>query len=73
MQPINQSQPKSLSQIVEEFKEDIKAGELMDILEALRTLKRGSGWGRVELKYLSGDLDNIDIGITRKPKKKALS
>lgn len=66
----NQHPPKSLSQIFEDFKEDIKAGELMDILEALRTLKRGSGWGGIELKYLSGELNDIDIRITRKPKKK---
>ena len=61
---------KSLNQIAEEFKEDLKPGELMDLLEAVRTLKRGSGWGGIELKYLNGDLDNIEIKITRKPKKK---
>jgi hypothetical protein len=69
MQPSPQP-PKSLSQLAEEFKDDVKAGELQDILEALRALKRGSGWGRIELKYLNNELDNIEIGITRKPKKK---
>lgn len=69
MQP-NPQPPKSLSQVVEEFKDDLKPGELMDLLEALRALKRGSGWGGIELKYLNGELDNIEIKITRKPKKK---
>lgn len=69
MQP-NPLTPKSLNQVAEEFKEDVQAGELQDILEALRALKRGSGWGRIELKYLNNQLDNIEIGITRKPKKK---
>lgn len=69
MQP-NPLMPKSLNQVAEEFKEDVQAGELQDILEALRALKRGSGWGRIELKYLNNQLDNIEIGITRKPKKK---
>lgn len=69
MQP-NPLTPKSLNQVAEEFKEDVQAGELQDILEALRALKRGSGWGRIELKYLNNQLDNIEIGITHKPKKK---
>ena len=69
MQPQNPP-PKSLSQIVDEFKEDIQASELMDILEAMRTLKRGSGYGRVELFYLDKVIDTIEINIKRKPKAK---
>jgi len=55
---------------VDEFKEDIQASELMDILEAMRTLKRGSGYGRVELFYLDKVIDTIEINIKRKPKAK---
>lgn len=69
MQP-NPLTPKSLNQIAEEFKDDVKPGELQDLLEAVRTLKRGSGWGRIEVIYLSSELDTIDITIKRKPKKK---
>lgn len=69
MQPLQQP-AKSLSEIVNEYKEFVASGELQDILESLKALKLGSGWGRVELKYLNRDLDNIEIGITKKPKKK---
>lgn len=69
MQP-NPLTLKSLSQVAEEFKDDVKPGELTDLLEAVRTLKRGSGWGRVEIIYLNSDMDTIDITIKRKPKKK---
>lgn len=65
MQP---NPPKSLSQIIEEFSADLKPGELLDLLEAVRTLKRGSGYGRVELFYNNREIDTIEINIKRKPK-----
>lgn len=66
----NQPQPtKSLSEIVQEFINDIKPGELIDILEAVRTLKRGSGWGVVNMIYLNSEVDTIEISIKRKPRK----
>jgi hypothetical protein len=68
--PTPQKTPiKSLSQIVEEFKDDIFPGELMDILKAVSTLKRGSGWGRIEIVYLNKELDTIEVSIKLKPKK----
>lgn len=70
MQQANQKPPRSLSQLIEEFREDITPAELEDILESLRALKRGSGWGGIEMKYLNGDLDTIEVKITRKTKKK---
>ena len=63
-------QAKSLGQIAEEFAHDIMPGELMDVLEAIRTLKRGSGWGMTSMTYLNSELDTIEINIKRKPKKK---
>ena len=69
MQP-NPLTPKSLNQVIEDYKNDVRPGELMDLLEAVRTLKRGSGWGRIEVIYLASELDTIDITIKRKPKKK---
>ena len=57
-----------MGQIADEFKDDIPEGEMMDLFEAVRTLKRGSGWGRIELIYKM-DLTDIDITIKRKPRK----
>lgn len=65
---INQ-QTKSHSDIAKDYEKDVLAGELMDILEAVRTLKLGSGWGKIELVYLGSEVNDIDIHIKRKPKK----
>ena len=69
MDPQPQKPIKSLSEIAIAFAGDVHPGELMDLLEAVRTLKRGSGWGRIELVYLNSEVDTIDITIKRKPKK----
>ena len=61
-------QPKSLSDIAEDFIHDITPGELEDLLQSVRTLKNGSGWGSIILIYKI-DLTDIDILIKRKPKK----
>lgn len=66
----SQPQPKSLSEIFEEFKDDIIASELRDLLEAVRTLKHGSGWGGIDLIYTNHELNDVEIRIKRKPKKK---
>ena len=63
----NQSN-KTLSQIAESFSKDIDPAELEDILNSVRTLKNGSGWGRIDITYKAGMTD-IDILITRKMKK----
>jgi hypothetical protein len=67
---IQPAQPQSLSQIAAEFAKDIAAGDLRDILESVRVLKSGSGWGKITITYLNSELDMIDISITRKRKKK---
>lgn len=64
----NNLQPKSLSDIAQGFIQDIDPGELEDLLESVRILKRGSGWGSIQLVY-KVDLTDIDITIKRKPKK----
>lgn len=60
---------KSLTEIAAGFEQDVGPGELKDILEAVKTLKRGSGWGGMHVLYLAGELDTIEITIKRKPKK----
>jgi len=68
--PLQAQKPtKSLSEIAADFAHDILPGELQDICEAVRTLKRGSGWGKVNMTYLNSDVDSIEITITRKPKR----
>lgn len=61
--------PRNLTEIVREFEDDVLPGELMDILKAVQTLKRGSGWGVINLVYLNMEVDTIEITIKRKPKK----
>lgn len=62
-------QAKNLSQVAEEFVKDVLPGELQDLLEAVRTLKHGSGWGAINVIYINHEIDTLDIKITRKPKK----
>ena len=64
----NQSN-KTLSQIAESFSKDIDPAELEDILNSVRTLKNGSGWGRIDITY-KAEMTDIDILITRKMKNK---
>lgn len=66
---MSQPQNKSLSDIAAEFVQDIQPGELKDILEGVRTLKRGSGWGKMNLVYLNSEIDVMEVTITRKRKK----
>lgn len=61
--------PTPLRDIVAEFEGEIPPSELRDILEAVRTLKRGSGWGHIEMVFLGGELNDLNITIKRKPKK----
>lgn len=61
--------PTPLRDIVAEFEGEIPPSELRDILEAVRTLKRGSGWGNIEMVFLGGELNDLNITIKRKPKK----
>jgi hypothetical protein len=62
-------QQRNNSDVVKEYEDDLKPGELEDLLAAVRTLKRGSGWGNIELTYLGAEVNDIDIHIKRKPKK----
>lgn len=61
--------PRNLTEIIVGFEDDVLPGELMDILKAVQTLKRGSGWGVINLVYLNMEVDTIEITIKRKPKK----
>ena len=60
---------KSLSDIASEFAHDILPAELQDILEGVRTVKRGSGWGKMNLTFLNNDLDSMEVTISKKRKK----
>ena len=66
---MDQQKQPSLHEIVAEYEGDIPPGELRDILEAVRTLKHGSGWGQIEMVFLGGELNDLNITIKRKPKK----
>lgn len=69
-QPQPTSNQLKLVELVKEFSEDVTRGELQDILDAIRLLKAGSGWGRIEIVYLNSEMNDVDIIIKRKPKKK---
>ncbi len=61
---------KTLHEIVGEFEGDIAPGELLDVLESIRTLKKATGFGSVELEYGGAELKDIHINIWKKPKNK---
>lgn len=65
-----QQTPKSLSEIASQYVQDVTPAELADILVAVQTLKRGSGWGNIRIIYLAKEVDTIEILITRKKIKK---
>jgi len=68
-----EAQPTSnqlkLVELVKEYSDDVTRGELQDILEAIKLLKAGSGWGRIEIVYLNSEMNDVDIIIKRKKKK----
>jgi hypothetical protein len=42
--------------------------DLREFLEALRSLRSGGGWGRLIFEYKGGDLTDLEITMTKKPK-----
>lgn len=56
------------SEILEEYVLEglIDPGELRDILDAIKTIKKDTGWGKVELFYQNGEFDDHSIYIKRK-------
>lgn len=65
-----QSEPSGLSLIAREFEGEISPGEMRDILQAVRTLKKETGFGDVTLVYGGAELTDIHMKIWIKPKKK---
>jgi hypothetical protein len=62
-----QQRTKNLAEIVSEYSLDVQPAELKDILQAIRTLKNSSGWGRIRLEYIKKDLNGISVKISCKP------
>ncbi len=56
--------------LLKQYGEFVSPGEIKDIFDAIKTLKVGSGWGRIEIVYLNSEMSDVDIIIKRKPKKK---
>lgn len=60
--------PQTPSEVLSEYVSEgfIDPGELRDILEAIKTIKKDTGWGKVELFYQNGEFDDHSIYIKRK-------
>ena len=63
-------EPIGLSLIARSFEGQITPGEMQDILQAILTLKKETGFGDITLVYGGAELTDIHMKIWIKPKKK---
>lgn len=64
------SQAQPLTDVLSKHSDNITAGELESILNAVEMLKKNSGWGEIKIIYFASDLNKIEVVVSQKFEKK---